>query len=78
MVCLGYDRALTRHMRVRVSVSYAGMCYLLGQEGKGNIIPSNVTRMKVPFILVHVFLTKTPVFHDVTSKQMLCTQDVLM
>lgn len=24
MMCLGYDRALTRHMRVRVSVSHAG------------------------------------------------------
>lgn len=29
MVCLGYDRALTRHMRVRVSVCYAGISYLL-------------------------------------------------
>ena len=29
MVCLGYDRALTCHMRVRVSVSDAGTQYVI-------------------------------------------------
>lgn len=29
MACLGYDRVLTRHMRVRVSESYAGTQYVI-------------------------------------------------